>query len=372
MKQARRWWWIVAAALLFGPAVPSAHAKFSAEEIRIGTETAKEIEKGSKLVTDEAILKRVNEIGQEIVRVSPDPTEKYVFKVIEDKDINAFALPGGFVYIYTGLLNAVESDDELAGVIAHEISHAALHHGLKLTKRQKPWDIAQMAVVLAGALANKDTSSGAYALSVLNTAKLNGYTVELEKEADAAGLKMITQSKYNPVGMLTFMERLDRSESRTGASVVELGIFRTHPYTPDRARARRAGLNNAKIEINRRLTTRSIQAIAESVKIRDVEAAVVKIDGGVFVTLAPSEGAPALERARSVAEAVNRSLLANLRFQEVTASAAAPVIQGRGITLAELTDADAALVNKTPADAARSAASQLKDTLWREYLRTHS
>src|SRR5579872_2476080 len=123
-------------------------AKAEDPEVKLGRENAAENDKNIKLVTDAAVVDRVNRIGQEIAAVANSveipaiwgtPNVKkfaYTFKVVDDKDVNAYSLPGGFIYVNKGLLDYVHSDDELAGVLAHEITHAAHHHMVKLMHEQ--------------------------------------------------------------------------------------------------------------------------------------------------------------------------------------------------------------------------------------------
>ena len=120
-------------------------------EARTGQENSEQIEQSVKLVTDEAILDRVNSIGQKLAEVAKTCEVQagygtsdladftYTFKVIEDNDINAMSLPGGYIYVNSGLLDFVKSDDELAGVLAHEIAHCAHHHVAVLTQKQSKW-----------------------------------------------------------------------------------------------------------------------------------------------------------------------------------------------------------------------------------------
>ena len=119
-------------------------------EVKLGRMNAEENDRQVKLITDSKILERVNRIGSELARIAnnyPIPASwgssqlkpfRYTFKVVDDKDVNAYSLPGGFIYVHKGLIDAVRSDDELAGVLAHEIAHAAHHHVLKLLREQRP------------------------------------------------------------------------------------------------------------------------------------------------------------------------------------------------------------------------------------------
>jgi predicted Zn-dependent protease len=362
------------AGLALSVAAPApARAEFSKDEIKMGQEGAKEVEKETKVVTDEAITKRVNDIGQALVKVSSEPNAQFTFKVLnDDKQVNAFALPGGFVFVYTGLLKKVESDDELAGVLAHEITHATHHHTLQLLKKQRPWDLATMGVILAGVMTGKDVSGLAQGVNILQTAKLNGYTIDLEKDADAGGMDLMLKSKYNPVGMFTFMDRLARDEAHSGSSTVEWGIFRTHPYGAERSAALRAKLEAAGIDINRRAVTKGITMTAVAADVKGQPAAVLKMADTTVATLAADGGKSAMDRATAVAGLVNKLLDDNLRFQEIAVSSDNTAVMGRTTPILRVGAADAKLAGETPAAVAADVAKQLRSALWAEFLRNNS
>lgn len=365
---------MVLAGLLLGAGLPpAARAEFSKDEIKMGQEAAKEIEKEEKVVTDKAVVERVNTIGQALVKVSSESKSEFTFKVLkDDKQVNAFALPGGFVYVYTGLLNKVQSDDELAGVLAHEITHAAHHHTLQLLKKQKPWDLATMGVLLAGVLTGKDVSGLAQGVNILQLAKLNGYTIDLEKDADAGGMELMLKSKYNPVGMLTFMERLAREEAHSGSSTVDWGIFRTHPYSADRVAALRKKLEAAGVDINRRAVTDAVVMTVEPAKVGGQDAALLKMRDKTVATLAADGSASAVDRGKAVADRMNKLLDQNLRFQEIGVSKSGDQVMGRSTSILKVAPADARLAGGSPDTVAQDVARQIRNALWTEYLRLNS
>ena len=223
-------------------------------EVKLGRENAEENDKHVKLVTDAAIVERVNRIGQDLATVanktpiialwgsSQLKPFHYTFRVVDDKDVNAYSLPGGFIYINKGLLDYVHSDDELAGVIAHEITHASHHHMVKLMREQGKIQNVLLPVLIAAAAAGHGNLQNLGTLmmgaQLYTTAKLNTYGVEAEKDADHGGLLLLTHTKYNPGGLFSFMMRLAAEERRHGPG--ELGIFRTHPPGAERVEAARA------------------------------------------------------------------------------------------------------------------------------------
>jgi hypothetical protein len=238
----------------------------------LGKRYSAEVDKELKASADADGLRRVQQIGAEMATIANRTLAKtlwgdkrfspfdYQFKLVEGKDVNAFSLPGGYIYVYDGLLKYVESDDELAGVLAHEIGHAALRHVATLQREQNKLNAVQLPLILVAILAG-GASGGAGALgigSLVGTAVGSGWSVRAEQAADYAGFQYMVQSKYNPTGMLTMMERLARDE-RSGPAV-DWGIYRTHPPGRERAYALASFLDQSGIPIRRSLVTTSYRA----------------------------------------------------------------------------------------------------------------
>ncbi len=332
-------------------------------EVRLGRTNAEENDRQVKLVTDSAIVERVNRIGQELARIAnvmPIPATwgssqlkpfKYTFKVVDDKDVNAYSLPGGFIYVHKGLIDAVHSDDELAGVLAHEIAHAAHHHVLKLIKEQsKIQNIMlplELLAVMAAMGSKGQTGTGAMqAIQVgqlYATAKINGFGIEAEKDADHAGLLLMTHSRYNPVGLYSFMMRLAAIERQRGEG--DLGIFRTHPPAPERVEAAKNLLEKLNIPIRLADVDPSIRATVTSVKTGGVDMAQIKIRGLVVCYVATYDGTPASERAANIGKILTALIDDKLQPFEIKVSRDQTRIVVRNKTV--LLDVDAQAQNKT-------------------------
>ncbi|MBM3495883.1 MAG: hypothetical protein FJX72_16395, partial [Armatimonadetes bacterium] len=285
-------------------------------EIALGRKSSEEHDKTVKFVTDQAVLDRVARLGKDIAAIANEievpllwgrPGVKrfdYRFRVVEDKDVNAYSMPGGFIYVHSGLLEFAKSDDELAGVLAHEVAHASHHHMMKLLAEQEKMQFAALGPALASILLGKggsDTTSNLLLAGQLwMTAKLNSYGVEAEKDADHAAVHYLRRTKYNPVGLLTFMERLYRQERLKPE--VDLGIYRTHPPSVERAQAMIRLLRELAIPINRRDVDTSIGARAYPAPKDGVEFAEVKMNGTVIVRLAPDADTSAVARAEALAK----------------------------------------------------------------------
>ncbi len=341
-------------------------------EVKLGRMNAEENDRQVKLITDSKVLERVNRIGQELARIAnnyPIPATwgssqlkafKYTFKVVDDKDVNAYSLPGGFIYVHKGLIDAVRSDDELAGVLAHEIAHAAHHHVLKLLREQhkiENW-MVPLELLAAAAAMSKRGQGGAGALQAIQvgqlyaTAKVNGFGIEAEKDADHAGLLLMTHSRYNPVGLYSFMIRLAQLEKSHERG--DLGIFRTHPPGAERVESAKELLDNLNIPIRLADVDPTIRAVVTSVKDSGIEMAEIKIRGMVVCRVISDDGIPATERATDIGKKLTKLLDDRLQPFEVKVSRDETRIMVRNQAL--LTDADAHAQNKTLAELARQIA----------------
>jgi predicted Zn-dependent protease len=198
------------------------------KEIRMGQQLAAEVDRESKLVTDPIVTEYVNRVGQNIILRS-DAKIPFTIKVIDAPDVNAFALPGGHLYINTGLLLAAENEAELAGVIAHEISHVTARHGVEQASKGRLMQYLSIPLIFVGGPVGAIVQNAANVLVPLSYLK---FTRGAEEEADRLGLQYMWSAGYDPTAMLSFFEKLklkDRKEPGTLAKV-----FSTHPTTGKR------------------------------------------------------------------------------------------------------------------------------------------
>ncbi|MCX7925381.1 MAG: M48 family metallopeptidase [Fimbriimonadales bacterium] len=194
------------------------------EEVRIGQEVAAEVEKAYKLEPDPAVQQRVQLIGQRLVAVAGDKDFKYSFKVLDSEEINAFALPGGPIYVFRGLINKVGDDDDmLAGVLAHELAHVNRRHANK-QYTQGLWRGLAIVVLTRGSV--RDAAEIADALMQLK------YSRQHEYEADRLAVEYAYKAGYDPNGMLRFLAMLQREE-KVGNRWIETNL-RTHPFSDRR------------------------------------------------------------------------------------------------------------------------------------------
>lgn len=331
-------------------------------EIKIGREAHEEMLKsGMKLISDPAMLSRVTAIGARLANVANKTvipatygTENrtpytYRFHIVDDKDVNAFALPGGWLYVNKGLLDYVQSDDELAGVLAHEVIHAAHHHILKLQKEQDKLN-TQLAIGAIAAIFAKvpvaDTGNLITGLQLVALQKVNGYSQQAERDADGAGFELTRLAGFNPVGALTFMERLARDQRNRPE--VDLGIFRTHPPEKQRVASLKSKLDLAAIPINRRQTTNQLRLSVLPAKNQSVIFE-LQLDGRVVLT---STDKAYLTQVSSV---LDKALDVPTELFDVTKSASSVLIRGNIVFTIRSSDLKLGQNPETVADKARDA-----------------
>ncbi|HEQ98899.1 MAG TPA: hypothetical protein ENO22_06115 [candidate division Zixibacteria bacterium] len=200
------------------------------QEKQLGREFDQQVRAESKIYTNEQWNNYFNEIGQRIVAVSDRKDLDYTFTIIESDDVNAFAVPGGYIYIYTGLLNVMENEAQLAAVTSHEISHVVARHTVK--RLQQVLGISLLYQIVMGE-ASSDAMDAAIGLG-LNIA-LSGYSRDYEREADQYGVFYMEKAGYNPEGALGLFNEMQ--EAHGGASDERSffeNIFASHPETQER------------------------------------------------------------------------------------------------------------------------------------------
>jgi len=367
------------AALPIGRAWAAPQDTDEPEDVKLGRENAAEFEKEARFVTDPAIVERVNRIGQEIAAVANTeqvpilyglPERKkftYVFRVVDDKDVNAFSLPGGFIYVNRGLLEFAQSDDELAGVLAHEVVHAAHRHMMKLLAEQNRLQqqvlLPILAYVLLGRPSSGDAGNVMLAGQLYLQARRNTWSIEAERDADQAAVRFLVKTRFNPVGLLTFMERLARKEM--GGPQRELGIFRTHPVSAERSRSLVAVLEELRVPIARRDVDPSLRVTGSQAP-SSAGVAEVRMGNMVLARFVGVNGATAEERAARAAAAINRMMDQGVQTFELKLSADKTRVLARRQVVVEFTPEDAAAMGSTPGDLAEQARKALQTLLWQD------
>lgn len=199
-------------------------------EIGLGKQLAQEVERSSKLIDDPVVTEYVNRVGQNLVRNS-DARVPFTIKVIDSDEVNAFALPGGFFYVNSGLILRAQEESELAGVMAHEISHVTARHGTKNATKGELMQLATIPLMLLGP--GGWAGYGIYqGLNLAIPVTYLKFSRDAEREADFLGLQYMYKAGYDPNSYVTFFERIQADEKRRPGTIPK--VFSTHPPTPER------------------------------------------------------------------------------------------------------------------------------------------
>ena len=367
--------WPLAAAAPQEPAAQAAPAEVSPEDKsdeEIGKSAAQEMEKQFKVVENPPEMPRIEAVIAQIRPVTEKPNQTYKAKVIASKAVNAFSLPGGYLYYTQGLLDALESEDELAAVSGHEMAHICLNHSRKLMGKDERYKKILGPVVLAAIIAEmsrpnylpqsreqerqeRDASHGIDPIAIAAVGSLvvqdalNHYGREAELEADHQAVRYLKESKrYNPVAMLTVAEGLARLEG--GLPQVEMGILQTHPVGEERIEPIERQLQELGVPIERRRVTKSLVAEAQCLTQDGREIGELCLnDRVVFQPAVELDGLSPPARAQHSAEVFNALLLADLQLLEVmlVQEGDSARVAARGETILTIAPADAAFHSAT-------------------------
>lgn len=194
----------------------------------LGRELAQQTEMQTKLITDPVITEYINRIGQRIVRNS-DAQVPFTIKVIDSDEINAFALPGGFFYVNSGLILATDNEAQLAGLMAHEVAHVAARHATRAQTRMQIWNVLSIPLLYFGGPAGMVVRNVAGLAAPFSFMKFNR---DAEREADLLGLEYEYATGYDPQEFVQFFEKLHVREKQKHNLITK--AFATHPMTEDR------------------------------------------------------------------------------------------------------------------------------------------
>jgi Zn-dependent protease with chaperone function len=205
---------------------------FSAQQdVEIGAQSAAEAEQQLPILRDADVENYVNRIGQRLAQNAGGPQFQYRFRVVNASDINAFALPGGYVYVNRGILENARNEGEVAGVVAHEIAHVALRHGTH--QASKAYAAQAGLQILGGLLGGKVGNNTAQILNTVGGVGLNAlflkFSRDLETQADIRGAQILAASGYTPADMVSFFHQLERVDTSKKTNWMS-----NHPAPPDR------------------------------------------------------------------------------------------------------------------------------------------
>lgn len=251
-------------------------------QIQMGREYAQQVESSSKLVADPVVTEYVNRIGQNLVRNS-DAQVPFTIKVIDSDEVNAFALPGGFFYVDSGLILAADNEAELAGVMAHEIAHVAACHAARENTRGQLMNLASIPLIFVGGgigYAVQNVAGLALPLSFLR------FSRGFESEADFLGLEYMYKAGYDPQAFTAFFEKVEALNKQKPGTLAK--AFSTHPQTPDR-------IVKTQKEIATVLPARNLYKV-DSSEFEDVKARLAAIENRHLINQG-EENRPTLRRA---------------------------------------------------------------------------
>lgn len=369
-------------------------------EVKLGREGSAEVEKHYKIITSGVYHDRLQRVAQDVVRNVqkreiidvylkaynlPKRNDRsrrvpfeFSFKVVDDtREVNAFSLSGGPIYVTKGLMDAAPSDHELASVLAHECAHVAFHHVEQLVRKQKKLSSQQLwgllAAVIAGAAgggeAVKAASHVLMGSQLVSIATLTGYGRELETEADRVAIHALKGTPYNPLGMYTFMRKLAREDKLRGNP--QYGIFTSHPYPNERMVAITKELAAAGFATDRgsqRRVSGSFRVEAEAQPFNGKPAAEIRLNGNVlFVVAAPDGGLSPVARAEKIARQMDSLFAENLTDNDVKLSADKSVLLLKGVPVIRVYAEDAAVMGSAAAATDR-AYREIVRALWKEKL----
>jgi predicted Zn-dependent protease len=212
------------------------------EEMAMGRQAAEQTDKQMPILDAPQLTTYVNDVGQKVARASQRPQLQYIFKIVNKDSVNAFSLPGGYIYIHRGLLDFVVSESELAGVLAHEVGHVVAYHSMNDVARRHLVDQGMYELKKAGVLDNEQVNDmlQRYGGPILLFADRK-FSREEESEADLLGMYNAIRAGYDPQGLIAALDRLRRF---TGNPTLVEGLLMNHPLPAERVMALREELQH--------------------------------------------------------------------------------------------------------------------------------
>ncbi|MBQ0106189.1 MAG: M48 family metalloprotease, partial [Armatimonadetes bacterium] len=317
--------------------------KYGEQESAVGRQNVEEIARTYKFVEDPYYVEKVSSIGAKLAAVANEnkfPATygsdvltpfNYEFRVVEGDDINAFSVMGGYIYVYKGMVDFCESDDELAGIMAHEVIHAAHHHLVHLIDEQTKFGQQALVALLIGIAAAKGNANSIAGVATVSNlyqiAMTNGYSQDAERDADAGAFRLIQKTEYNPIGLLTPLERLAQK-----AELFDLGIYRSHPVTKERVYNMRKMLKDAGVPFDRYLVSGRIKSEIKDGSINDIKVKNLYLgDKYVFSFPVGENEGEATQRLQIIADRINSALMDNIEMFDIKCVNDTVTVKGKSV-----------------------------------------
>jgi len=329
------------------------------KEQKLGKKLSEDIEKKYEVVEDSQKDLLIRQIGNKLAKVSELKGMNYHFRILKKEGPNAFSIPGGYIYVTYDLFDYIQSDDELAGILAHEIAHVIHNHALKQTRDNTKFTLLTiLAVLLTG-----EPDVGV--LGKLTTITLlNQYSREYEEEADLTAINLLTKAGYNPVGFLTFLERLYTREMFKPE--VNLGIFQTHPETENRINYVKDKLKERGIDIDRRATTDYLKVDIKYTYEESFCNVAIYIDNTTIVNLRFPIGHELYQKTIETAKNLDKFLSIDLALYEINilVEGTTSTLLIRNNKIISLDDSETIYLKKTAEEVLQKTKNKIRQVLW--------
>lgn len=337
---------------------------FSAErdlnkEQKLGKKLSENIEKKHEVIEDSQKNSLIRQIGNKLAKVSELKGMNYHFKILNIEGPNAFSIPGGYIYVTYDLFDYIQSDDELAGILAHEIAHVIHNHALKQTRDNTKFTLLTILAVLLTREPDVGVLGKLTAITLLNQ-----YSREYEEEADLTAINLLIKAGHNPVGFLTFLERLYAREMFKPE--VNLGIFQTHPETEDRINYVKDMLIEKGIDIDRRATTDYLKVDIKYIFEESFCNAAIYIDNTTIINLKFPIGHELYQKMIEATQNLDKFISIDLAPYEINV-----LVEGTTSTLLirnnkiiSLDDSETVFINKSSREVLRGTQDKIRQALW--------
>lgn len=342
-------------------------------EKKIGQQALEQVKKEYQVWDNPEEQQRLLAIVNDFKPYTQRPEVEYQMVLLDSEEANAFSLPGSIICVTKALINQTQSVHELAGVLAHEMTHNCFYDALNEANRAQKVTMPVIAAVIAAMVMGKSSETVGNVLTAglyVTHGVLSVYSIKIESRADRHGVAyMIASEQYNPVGLLTFMERLAAKER--SRPPVELGVFQTHPYSVERVVAIAEQIRAADLDINRRAVTKWDPPTIETEELSGQEVHILSLwDEQLFAFNWAPAGTELMERGQAMVQALTELLAAGVEVWEfyTEEEEGSLTIKARGRTILTLYPADCELNGLQAEALAQQVLSNLDAALFVERL----